>query len=130
VNKISQGTRFRPATADSEMPEKRLQRILVVDDEEPNRDLLKQMIGVLGMRRNWPKTVLRLWPSYTRISDLVLLDVVMPGMDGFEVARRIRSTSQTWDVPIIMVTARSGKEESSASCGSRCPMTLLPSPST
>jgi putative two-component system response regulator len=43
--------------------------------------------------------------------DLVLLDVMMPGMNGFEVAQRIRATPATSDIPILMVTALSGKEE-------------------
>jgi len=111
VNKIFQGNQFGPATPDSEMLKKRLQRILVVDDEEPNRDLLKQMIGVFGHEAELAKDGFEALAKLHTNIDLVLLDVVMPGMDGFEVARRIRSTSQTWDVPIIMVTARSGKED-------------------
>ena len=93
------------------MPKKQPQRVLVVDDEEPNRDLLKQMIGVFGHEAELAKDGFEALAKLHMNIDLVLLDVVMPGMDGFEVARRIRSTSQTWDVPIIMVTARSGKED-------------------
>ena len=111
MNKIFQGSQFEPATPGSEMPKKRLQRILVVDDEEPNRDLLKQMIGVFGHEAELAKDGFEALAKLHMNIDLVLLDVVMPGMDGFEVARRIRSTSQAWDVPIIMVTARSGKED-------------------
>ncbi len=40
--------------------------------------------------------------------DLVLIDIMLPGIDGFEVCRRLRETS---DVPVIMVTARNGKED-------------------
>jgi putative two-component system response regulator len=111
VNKIFQGSQFEPATPGSEMPKKRLQRILVVDDEEPNRDLLKQMIGVFGHEAELAKDGFEALAKLHMNIDLVLLDVVMPGMEGFEVARRIRSTSQTRDIPIIMVTARSGKED-------------------
>ena len=111
MNKIFQGSQFEPATPGSEMPKKRLQRILVVDDEEPNRDLLKQMIGVFGHEAELAKDGFEALAKLHMNIDLVLLDVVMPGMDGFEVARRIRSTSPTWDIPIIMVTARSGKED-------------------
>jgi putative two-component system response regulator len=111
VNKIFQGSQFEPATPDGEMPKKRLQRILVVDDEEPNRDLLKQMIGVFGHEAELAKDGFEALAKLHMNIDLVLLDVVMPGMEGFEVARRIRSTSQTRDIPIIMVTARSGKED-------------------
>lgn len=43
--------------------------------------------------------------------DLILLDIVMPEMDGFEACRRIREMQETCDIPIIMVTTK-GDEES------------------
>jgi DNA-binding response OmpR family regulator len=42
--------------------------------------------------------------------DLILMDVVMPGMDGFEVCRRLRSEEATRTTPIILVTTRGGSE--------------------
>lgn len=42
--------------------------------------------------------------------DLVILDVVMPGMDGFEVLRRLKADSETADIPVIMLTGRSDDE--------------------
>src|SRR5262249_2145574 len=42
--------------------------------------------------------------------DLVLLDVVMPGMDGIEVCRRLRAAARTRNLPIVMVTASAGQE--------------------
>ena len=43
--------------------------------------------------------------------DLVILDVMMPGMDGWEVARRIRHDTRHTRVPILMLTARGGEED-------------------
>ena len=43
--------------------------------------------------------------------DLILLDVVMPGMDGLEVCRRLKADPSTADIPVIFVTAHSGPEE-------------------
>jgi PAS domain S-box-containing protein len=86
-------------------------RILVVDDEERNRDLLELMLEALGyeceMARNGLEALERMNPGI----DLLLLDVRMPDIDGFEVARRIRSHPEYSDTPIIMVTFLTGKED-------------------
>jgi len=86
-------------------------RILVVDDETSNRELLEALLTELGhdtdMAADGPAALTMLDASH----DLVLLDVMMPGIDGFEVARRIRAESSAPDVPICMVTVLSGKEE-------------------
>lgn len=82
--------------------------ILVVDDEEPNRDILSRRL----VKEGYSVTVadggkealdmLRL-ERY----DLVLLDIMMPGIDGYEVLKRIRSEPVLHDTPVIMVTALS-----------------------
>ena len=86
--------------------------ILVVDDEESNRDILSRRLT----REGYSVTVadggkealdrLRL-ERY----DLVLLDIMMPELDGYEVLKRIRNEPAIHDTPVIMVTALS--EESS-----------------
>ena len=89
----------------------RRKRVLVVDDEASNRELLEALLTDLGhdvdMAADGSAALAKLDPSH----DLVLLDVMMPGIDGFEVARRIRNESAVSDIPICMVTALSGKEE-------------------
>jgi two-component system sensor histidine kinase/response regulator len=89
----------------------RRKRVLVVDDEASNRELLEALLTDLGhdvdMAADGSAALAKLDPSH----DLVLLDVMMPGIDGFEVARRIRNESSVSDIPICMVTALSGKEE-------------------
>jgi chemosensory pili system protein ChpA (sensor histidine kinase/response regulator) len=44
------------------------------------------------------------------LPDVILLDIEMPRMDGFEVARHIRSSSRLRDIPIVMITSRTGKK--------------------
>ena len=44
----------------------------------------------------------------TQAPDLILLDIMMPGMDGYEVCRRLKSDHTTRDIPIIFVSAKSG----------------------
>ena len=58
--------------------------------------------------------------------DLVLLDVMMPDMDGFEVCRRIKSNPATLFLPVILVTALSAAEHR-VEGQQRAPMTLSPS---
>src|SRR5213083_2756407 len=86
-------------------------RLLIVDDEELNRELLEGMVECLGhtaeLARDGHEALARLSPAI----DLVLLDVMMPGMDGLEVARRIRSHPGYGDLPIVMVTALADKAD-------------------
>ncbi len=86
-------------------------RILVVDDEPYNLALLEAMLESLGhvaeLATDGIQALERLGPDI----DLVLLDVMMPGIDGFEVARRIRSHPACAHIPIIMVTALNSRED-------------------
>ena len=86
-------------------------RILIVDDEELNRDLMEAMMASFGheteLAINGPEALEKLTPDF----DLVLLDVMMPGMDGFEVAQKIRENQEINDIPIIMVTGLSNQKD-------------------
>ncbi|MBI3604340.1 MAG: response regulator [Nitrospirae bacterium] len=86
-------------------------RILVVDDEAPNRDLLEALLESLGIETELACDGIEALAKIKLGFDLVLLDVMMPGMDGFEVARRIRQDVEFGDVPIVMATALTGKED-------------------
>lgn len=86
-------------------------RILIVDDEEPNRDLLEAMVESLGHETEMAKDGFETLAKLKLDIDLVLLDIMMPGMDGFEVARRIRQDPEYSDVPIVMVTALTSRED-------------------
>jgi PAS domain S-box-containing protein len=80
--------------------------ILVVDDVAANRDTLRELLEPEGYRlleaADGPAA---LQLAAATPPDLVLLDVMMPGMDGFEVCRRLRAHPQLAEVPVIMVTA-------------------------
>ncbi len=78
--------------------------ILVVDDETPIVDLLRfnlQKAGYKVLAAYDGKSALEM--AKTKKPDLILLDVMLPKMDGFEVCRKIRETDS---VPILMLTAR------------------------
>lgn len=88
-----------------------LHRILIVDDEDYVCHFLAGLVRSLGHE---PEIALDGWEALAKLKldiDLVLLDLSMPGMDGFEVARRIRKDPDMGDVPVIMVTAFSDKED-------------------
>jgi putative two-component system response regulator len=87
------------------------QRILVVDDERRNRTLLKGVLKSLGYESELASQGYEALIKLRGGFDGVLLDVMMPGMDGFEVARRIRSDPDLFDLPIIMITALSAKQD-------------------
>jgi len=81
-------------------------RVLVVDDEEGNRRLLSAMLeieGYVALEAVDGEQALDLARRHP--PDLVLLDIMMPNMDGFEVARVLKAAEATRSVPIIMVTA-------------------------
>jgi two-component system response regulator ResD len=80
-------------------------KVLVVDDEESVRELIDLYLTKEGFevaKAKDGREALRV--NGERHPDLIILDLMLPGMDGWEVCRQIRSTSQ---VPIIMLTARS-----------------------
>ena len=84
-------------------------RILVVDDEEQNRDLLEAMLESLGYESELADGGSDALAKLNAGTDLVLLDIMMPRMDGFEVVRRIREHTEFGDIPVIMVTVLEGK---------------------
>jgi len=86
--------------------------ILAVDDQPANLRLLDAVLSPRGyrvIRASSGEQALELLPSSG--VDLVLLDIVMPGIDGYEVCRRIRSAPDTAFLPVVMVTASGNQEK-------------------
>jgi DNA-binding response OmpR family regulator len=80
-------------------------RILAVDDEKNIRDLIRR--GLVGHEVITAADGLTgLEEARRSTPDLILLDVTMPGMTGFEVCRRIRSAPDLMSIPVIFLTAR------------------------
>jgi diguanylate cyclase (GGDEF)-like protein/PAS domain S-box-containing protein len=81
-------------------------RILVVDDTPANLRLLMDMLGEHGYLvhpASGGEPALRFVQS--NLPDLILLDIMMPGMDGFQVCERLKANMQTRDVPVIFLSA-------------------------
>lgn len=80
--------------------------ILIVDDEPVGRDALEMLLTPQGYNLAFAGNGLETLAKATELTpDLILLDVMMPGMDGYEVCRRLRADPLLAEVPIIMVTA-------------------------
>src|SRR6267142_1044892 len=87
-------------------------KVLVVDDEELNRDLLRDPLEARGYRvleaTNGAEALQKVT---SEMPDVILLDLMMPGMDGFEVCRRLKSNPCSAAIPILMITALSDRKE-------------------
>ena len=86
--------------------------LLVVDDNPANRDLLSRRLERKGFRVIVAEDGQRALDILaTSRVDLVLLDVMMPGISGLEVLRRIRETQPPSALPVVMVTARTESDD-------------------
>lgn len=86
-------------------------KLVVVDDSESNIDVLMNLLGddyQVSVAMDG-KSALRVISQ--TVPDLVLLDVMMPGMDGYEVCRRLKADNKTKDIPVIFVTAKGEVED-------------------
>ena len=84
-----------------------LPMLLAVDDESANLEVLCEALGVDYRVRVAVDGATALASVQKQIPDLVLLDVMMPGMDGFEVCRRMKEEPALREIPVIFLTALS-----------------------
>lgn len=87
------------------------QKILIVDDEPLNISIVAEILSHeydLLVATNGEK-VLQIVSSDPK-PDLILLDIMMPGMNGFEVAKRLKESPETFNIPIIFLTAKHDNE--------------------
>jgi PAS domain S-box-containing protein len=81
-------------------------RILIVDDEPHNRQLLEVMLTPEGLFLQFAASGEEaLTMVAQQAPDLILLDIFMPGMDGYEVAAKIKGNVATKNIPVVMITA-------------------------
>jgi len=87
-------------------------RILVADDNDSLRALLAELLGAKGYAVFTAPDGKLAMEEFARCQpDLVLLDVQMPGLDGFEVCRQIKSNPETRLIPVILVTGLSATQD-------------------
>jgi CheY-like chemotaxis protein len=86
-------------------------KILVVDDQPVNVQLLQRKLEREGIQVTVAYTGSEALESVAKDKpDLILLDVMMPDMDGMEVCQRLQELEETRSIPVIFITARSSKE--------------------
>jgi PAS domain S-box-containing protein len=87
-------------------------KILIVDDELVSREKLRKIMDSFGQC-----IVVENGPDALQIAtsqnppDLILLDIIMPGMDGYEVCKRLKAEGRTSDIPVIFISSKSGEED-------------------
>jgi DNA-binding response OmpR family regulator len=88
------------------------QRVLIVEDERPIRELLRLHLGLAGFAIDETGDG---HDALTRARaerfDLLILDVMLPGLDGVSLCRALRVSGPNTDTPILMVTARDGESD-------------------
>ena len=79
--------------------------ILIVDDTPENVDILSELLSSYN-RKVAINGEMAIKVAEKTKPDLILLDVMMPGIDGFETAKRLKANIETKNIPIIFVTAK------------------------
>jgi len=88
--------------------EARKPRVLVVDDDAAMRSLCSTSLQLAGLEVLEAEDGLRgLWRARADRPDLVVLDVRMPGLDGFELAAKLRRDERTRAIPLVFLTGES-----------------------
>lgn len=87
--------------------------ILVVDDNSFNRTMIGALLGKAGFNRlHYAASGVEALQQAARLKpDLIILDIMMPGMDGTEVLRRLRAEGEERDVPVLVQTGLTGSRE-------------------
>jgi two-component system cell cycle response regulator DivK len=81
-------------------------KIMVVDDNEPSRDALSRRLERRGYRILPAADGLQAVETGRALPDLILMDLGLPGIDGWEAMRRLKSDAATRHIPIIVLSAR------------------------
>lgn len=89
-----------------------MKKILIVDDEQDIRELLKKRLEqnkYSAITASGGEEALNI--SKAERPDLVLLDIAMPGLDGYQTCERLRKERVTKDIPVLFLTAKDLKPE-------------------
>jgi CheY-like chemotaxis protein len=89
-------------------------KVLLIEDNETNQDLIARYLGLFGcevtVAADGPSGLQRARRERSQF-DLVLMDVNLPGMDGWEATRRLKADPETQSLPVIALTAHAMKSD-------------------
>jgi len=105
--------------------------ILIVEDDPDLVYILQRLMGLLGhdtIAAKSGKEAVKI--AVAKLPDLIILDIMIPEMDGFEVSRKIRENQETQGIPIIAVTALTTYKDKQkcfqSGCNEYIPKPLIP----
>lgn len=90
----------------------KLSKVLIVDDEPLNLDVLTRKLAFTGyhiISANSGSEAIE--TALSESPDIILLDILMPFMDGYETCRKLKSSHQTKDIPVIFMTALTNTQD-------------------
>lgn len=87
-------------------------KVLIVDDVPENIQVLAHLLNEKGLKVNYADSGIKALKAIKHnLPDLILLDVSMPGMDGFEVCEKLKKDELTTDIPVIFLTAKVDQQD-------------------
>ncbi len=106
-------------------------KILIVEDDSDLVYVLQRLVGLLGYDTIVAKTGKEAVKIATsKLPDLIILDIMIPELDGFQVARKIRQNQETQGIPIVAVTALTAYKDKQkcfqSGCNEYIPKPLIP----
>ncbi|MCG8463842.1 MAG: response regulator [Xanthomonadales bacterium] len=89
-----------------------IKRVLIVDDAAPDRVNLEQIVSDDGLMVSTATNGNEaLEKASEDTPDIIFLDILMPGMDGFETCRNLRKNDNTRNIPVVMVSSKANKAD-------------------
>jgi DNA-binding response OmpR family regulator len=87
-------------------------RILIIDDDEAICSMLRTFFETMGYQVDVRISSINLFQDLDSVrADVILLDVMMSWVDGYRVCEMLKSHPKTKDIPVLMISARSGAED-------------------
>ena len=116
----------RPAAPAEQPPGRATATVLVVEDERDNRELLATMLQeVLGVEVLTASDGLDALEKAEALPDLILMDLMLPRLDGFEAARRLKAAEHTRHIPVLALTALTRSTERDEALEAGCDGLIL-----